>query len=69
MLNTKYSIESLLVCMQSEDIERMESGDFSPAPVHVHVTETTPVHVHTKRIPNRTTQVIESNNHFQVLYS
>lgn len=55
--------------MQSEDIERMESGDFSPAPVHVHVTETTPVHVHTKRIPNRTTQVIESNNHFQVLYS
>ncbi|XP_051924899.1 outer dense fiber protein 2-like isoform X2 [Hippocampus zosterae] len=36
----------------------------SPSPVHVHVVESTPVHVHMRRSPNRTPQ--ERNRDFQV---
>lgn len=37
---------------------RMKTRD-SPPPVHVHVPETTPVHVHMRRSPSKTPQVIK----------
>lgn len=45
--------------MWSWRIERMKTRDSPPPPIHVHVPETTPVHVHMRRSPSKTLQVFK----------
>lgn len=45
--------------MWSWRTERMKTRDSPPPPIHVHVPETTPVHVHMRRSPSKTLQVFK----------